>query len=199
MPAAVETRVVELRRQRPLWGQVRVFRRLTREGTEPLPSARRSTGCSSLVRPVCGRDDGHALRRGKDRAGRDPLLNRDTCRLLARDFDGLLALMDALAYTKAARIYDVPTALEVSPLWLGSPCLDALCRRRDGHGKLGERARASCGGRWRSAASWTWPSYDRLFPAQDLLPSALLKLGRQAFVVAPLGEEGLGPGPTVAR
>lgn len=38
MPAAVETRVVELRRQHPSWGHIRIHHQLVREATTPLPS-----------------------------------------------------------------------------------------------------------------------------------------------------------------
>ena len=51
---------------------------------------------------------------GSIHAGLYPLMDGDTCRLLACDFDGSLALLDALAYTKAACSFDVPPALEVS-------------------------------------------------------------------------------------
>ncbi|MGH9045403.1 MAG: TOTE conflict system archaeo-eukaryotic primase domain-containing protein [Acidimicrobiales bacterium] len=44
---------------------------------------------------------------GTVHAGLYPLMNGDTCRLLAWDFDGPMALLDALAYTKAARSFDV--------------------------------------------------------------------------------------------
>jgi transposase InsO family protein len=38
MPAAVEARVCELRRQKPFWGPVRIAHQLAREGVEPIPS-----------------------------------------------------------------------------------------------------------------------------------------------------------------
>ena len=38
MPAAVEARVCELRRQRPFWGPVRIAHQLGREGVDPVPS-----------------------------------------------------------------------------------------------------------------------------------------------------------------
>lgn len=43
-----------------------------------------------------------------------PLLDNDRCHWLAADFDGDTALLDALAYLKAARAYGVTAALEVS-------------------------------------------------------------------------------------
>ncbi|MHB8288652.1 MAG: TOTE conflict system archaeo-eukaryotic primase domain-containing protein [Acidimicrobiales bacterium] len=47
-------------------------------------------------------------------AGLYPLMNGCTCRLLVCDFDEPMAPPHALANTKAARSFDVPTALEVS-------------------------------------------------------------------------------------
>lgn len=38
MPAEIEARVCELRRQHPFWGPVRIAHQLTREGAEPVPS-----------------------------------------------------------------------------------------------------------------------------------------------------------------
>jgi transposase InsO family protein len=38
MPAAVEARVCELRRQHPFWGPVRIAHQLGREGVDPVPS-----------------------------------------------------------------------------------------------------------------------------------------------------------------
>lgn len=43
-----------------------------------------------------------------------PLLDDDRCHWLAADFDGATAMLDALAYLKAARAYGVIAALEVS-------------------------------------------------------------------------------------
>ena len=43
-----------------------------------------------------------------------PLGDDDTCWWVAADFDKEPAMLDALAYMKAARAYQVPAALEVS-------------------------------------------------------------------------------------
>jgi hypothetical protein len=43
-----------------------------------------------------------------------PLLDGDRCWWLAADFDGRTAMLDALAYLKAARAAGAPAALEVS-------------------------------------------------------------------------------------
>lgn len=93
---------------------------------------------------------------GSIHAGLYPLMDGDTCRLLACDFDGSLALLDALAYTKAARSFDVPTALEVSRSGVGvhvwtffTDVVAATTARRVGAGRSSVR-------RSPSAASWTW-------------------------------------------
>ncbi|MBB3100206.1 hypothetical protein FHR83_007926 [Actinoplanes campanulatus] len=43
-----------------------------------------------------------------------PLLTDNSCHFLAADFDGSTAMLDALAYCKAARATGVPAALEIS-------------------------------------------------------------------------------------
>ena len=43
-----------------------------------------------------------------------PLLPDNTCHFLVADFDGPAAMLDALAYVKAARASGVPAALEIS-------------------------------------------------------------------------------------
>jgi len=56
-----------------------------------------------------------------------PLLADSTCTFLAADFDGAGAMLDALAYVKAARAVGVPAALEISQsgrgahTWCSSP------------------------------------------------------------------------------
>jgi len=49
-----------------------------------------------------------------------PLLDGDQCHWLAADFDGPAAMLDALAYMKAARGAGAPAALEVSRSGLGA-------------------------------------------------------------------------------
>jgi hypothetical protein len=51
---------------------------------------------------------------GDTHAGLYPLMPGDVCRLVVADFDGQAALLDALAYLKAARAVDIPASLEVS-------------------------------------------------------------------------------------
>ena len=51
---------------------------------------------------------------GDTAIGLYPLLDADRCHWLAADFDGQAAMLDALAYLKAARAQAVTAALEVS-------------------------------------------------------------------------------------
>lgn len=77
--------------------------------------------------------DGFVL--GDVYAGLYPLLRDNTCRFLVGDFDGPTAMLDALAHTKAARVHDVPTALEVSQSGRGTHVSAFFAgRRRAGHG-----------------------------------------------------------------
>lgn len=106
---------------------------------------------------------------GTIHAGIYPLMSDDRCRLLACDFDGSGALLDALAFTKAARAADVPTALEISRSGTGahvwtffSDAVEATVARRIGAGLLRE-AIAMRG-------ELDLSSYDRFFPSQDYLP-----------------------------
>jgi hypothetical protein len=57
---------------------------------------------------------------GEHHLGLYPLLDRDECRWLAADFDGPAAMLDALAYLKAARTWSVPAGLEVSRSGVGA-------------------------------------------------------------------------------
>jgi hypothetical protein len=108
---------------------------------------------------------------GTIHAGVYPLMSDDHCRLLACDFDGSGALLDALAYTKAARAADIPTALEISRSGTGahvwmffSDAVEATVARRIGAGLLRE-AIAMRG-------ELDLSSYDRFFPSQDYLPKS---------------------------
>jgi hypothetical protein len=83
-----------------------------------------------------------------------PLLDGDRCWWLAADFDGQAAMLDALAYLKAARAVGVPAALEVSRSGVGAHIwifftepITALVAR-----KLGSRL---LGRRWHCAGGWT--------------------------------------------
>ncbi|MBV9871938.1 MAG: DEAD/DEAH box helicase family protein [Frankiaceae bacterium] len=108
---------------------------------------------------------------GDIHAGLYPLTSGDVCRLVVADFDGQAALLDALAYLKAARAIDVSASLEVSRSGTGahvwiffSGNVPASTARRIGAGLLRE-AMALRG-------ELDLASYDRLFPSQDFLPSS---------------------------
>jgi hypothetical protein len=95
----------------------------------------------------------------------------DRCCWLAADFDGSAAMLDALAYLKAARAVGVPAALEVSRSGTGAHAwifftdpVPASVARQLGTGLL--REAIALRGRMDLA------SYDRLFPSQDVLPAS---------------------------
>jgi superfamily II DNA or RNA helicase len=129
---------------------------------------------------------------GDVHVGLYPLLDGDLCWWLAADFDGPMAMLDALAYLKAARAWSVPTALEVSRSGVGahtwvfftSP-VPASTARRLGTALL--REAMAVRGRMDLA------SYDRLFPSQDVLPSG----GVGNLIAAPLHGKGRQDGTTV--
>lgn len=105
--------------------------------------------------------------RGTQHIGFYPLLKNDTCWWVAADFDGAAAMMDALAYVKAARFRGIPAALEISQSGRGAHVwiffTDAI---------PGERARQLGTGLIHEAmglrGSMSLSSYDRLFPSQDV-------------------------------
>ena len=124
----------------------------------------RSTTCLPLTADVIT-----AHLTGEIALGLYPLQTDDTCHWLAADFDGPAAMLDALAYLKAARASAVPAALEVSRSGVGAHVwifftaqVPAGLARRLGIGLL----REAMGIRGRMSLT----SYDRLFPAQDVLP-----------------------------
>jgi hypothetical protein len=97
------------------------------------------------------------------------------------DFDGPTALLDAINYIKAARALQVPAALELSRSGTGAHAwifftapVAAENARRLGTGLLRE-AMALRG-------QMSLASYDRLFPAQDVLPTG----GVGNLIAAPL-------------
>ena len=106
---------------------------------------------------------------GQRHIGLYPLLPGDRTNWLAADFDGRQAMLDSLAYLKAARAQGVPAALEVSQSGLGAhvwvffvDAIGAQEARRLGMGLV--REAMAIRGRMSLAA------YDRLFPSQDVLP-----------------------------
>lgn len=116
----------------------------------------------------------------------------DTCRWLAADFDGPFAMLDALAYLKAARAAAVPAVLEVSRSGEGAHAwvffaeqVPAGSARQLGFGLL----REAMGIRGRMSLA----SYDRFFPSQDVLPAA----GFGNLIAAPLQGRCRARGATV--
>lgn len=129
---------------------------------------------------------------GQKHIGLYPLLPGDRTNWLAADFDGPQAMLDALAYLKAARANAVPAALEVSQSGLGAHVwvffLDAIGAheaRRLGMGLV--REAMAIRGRMSLAA------YDRLFPSQDVLPVG----GFGNLIAAPLQGQCRRRGTTV--
>jgi hypothetical protein len=105
--------------------------------------------------------------RGDLHIGLYPLGDDDTCWWVAADFDKNAAMLDALAYLKAARAYRIPAALEVSQSGRGAhvwiffaQATPASAARRIATSLLGEAIQL------RGSMSLT--SYDRLFPSQDV-------------------------------
>jgi superfamily II DNA or RNA helicase len=129
---------------------------------------------------------------GETHIGLYPLLDGDLCSWLAADFDGPAAMLDALAYLKAARTWSVPAALEVSRSGVGAHAwvfftapVPAEAARRLSTALLRE-AMALLG-------HMNLASYDRLFPAQDMLPSG----GVGNLIAAPLHGKARQDGVTV--
>ena len=130
---------------------------------------------------------------GDAEIGLYPLLDGDRCCWLAADFDGRTAMLDALAYLKAARAAGVSAGLEVSRSGTGAHAwilfatpVPAVTARQIGTGLL--REAMSIRGHMSLA------SYDRLFPAQDVLP-ATGSIGN--LIAAPLHRRHRDHGATV--
>lgn len=107
---------------------------------------------------------------GTRHIGLYPMLPGDLTCWLAADFDGSAAMLDALAYLKAARAVGAPAALEVSRSGVGAHVwiffrdpLPASTARQVGTGLVREALAL----RGRMDLS----SYDRLFPSQDTVPT----------------------------
>jgi superfamily II DNA or RNA helicase len=110
-----------------------------------------------------------------------PLFVDNTCRFLVADFDGQTAMLDALAYIKAARANAVPAALELSQSGRGAhvwvfftDAIPAVVARSVGTVLLHEAMVLR--------DSMDLRSYDRLFPSQDVLPEG----GFGNLIAAPL-------------
>ena len=101
-----------------------------------------------------------------------PLLNDDTCRLLAIDFDEGDWKDDASAFVAACRELSVPAALEVSRSGKGAhvwiffvSAIPAVEARRLGAALISR----TCAGRRQLELS----SYDRFIPNQDRMPAVV--------------------------
>jgi len=110
-----------------------------------------------------------------------PLLPGNTCHFVVADFDGPTAMLDALAYVKAARAGAVPAALEISQSGRGAHvwiffagAVPAAVARAVGTALLHEAMVLR--------GSMDLRSYDRLFPNQDVLPEG----GFGNLIAAPL-------------
>jgi hypothetical protein len=110
-----------------------------------------------------------------------PLLPGNTCQFVVADFDGATAMLDALAYVKAARAAAVPAALETSQSGRGAhvwifftDTLPAVTARAVGTALLHEAMVLR--------GSMDLRSYDRLFPNQDVVPDG----GFGNLIAAPL-------------
>ncbi|WP_243710305.1 DEAD/DEAH box helicase [Micromonospora sp. KC213] len=110
-----------------------------------------------------------------------PLMPGNTCHFVVADFDGPTAMLDALAYVKAARASAVPAALEISQSGRGAHvwvfftgAVSAATGRAVGTVLLREAMVLR--------GSMDLRSYDRLFPNQDVLPEG----GFGNLIAAPL-------------
>jgi hypothetical protein len=111
---------------------------------------------------------------GEIHAGLYPLMEGDGCRLLVADFDGSAALLDALAYLKAARAVDVPVSLEVSRSGVGahvwaffSGTVTASTARRIGAGLLREAMAIRGEPTWRATTGSSRPRIFSQRPARS--------------------------------
>ena len=129
---------------------------------------------------------------GDIRIGLYPMLSGDQTCWLAADFDGSAAMLDALAYLKAARAVGAPAALEVSRSGVGAHVwifftdpVPAATARQLGTALVGEAI--TIRGRMDLRC------YDRLFPSQDVLPGH----GPGNLIAAPLQGKSRKIGTTV--
>jgi superfamily II DNA or RNA helicase len=121
-----------------------------------------------------------------------PMLRGDQTCWLAADFDGQAAILDALAYLKAARAGGAPAAVEVSRSGIGAhvwifftdPVPAATARQL---GTALVREAIAIRGRMDLRC------YDRLFPSQDMLPGQ----GPGNLIAAPLHGKSRKLGTTV--
>jgi len=129
---------------------------------------------------------------GTDHIGLYPMLSGNRTCWLAADFDGQAAMLDALAYLKAARAIGAPAALEISRSGVGAHVwifftepVPAATARQLGTGLV--REAIAIRGRMDLRC------YDRLFPSQDVLPTG----GIGNLIAAPLHGKCRKEGTTV--
>jgi len=129
---------------------------------------------------------------GDTHIGLYPMLSGDRTCWLAADFDGPAAMLDALAYLKAARAVGAPATVEVSRSGVGAHVwifftdpVPAAAARQVGTGLV--REAIAIRGRM------DLHCYDRLFPSQDLL----LGSGPGNLIAAPLHGKSRRLGATV--
>lgn len=121
-----------------------------------------------------------------------PLLNDSSCWFLVADFDGGTAMLDAIAYAKAARGEGVPAAVELSKsgrgahVWVffAAPVTASVARAM---GTVLLREAMVLRG------TMDLKSYDRLFPNQDVMPEG----GFGNLIAAPLQRRYRDDGLTV--
>ncbi|RRD03087.1 helicase [Arachnia propionica] len=129
-----------------------------------------------LTEEVC-----YAHLAGEEFIGFYPLHADSSCGFLAVDFDGSTALLDAIAYLKAAHGAEVPAALEISQsgrgahVWMFFTHLVPAASARAIGLSLLRDAMAQRG-------TMELNSYDRLFPNQDRMPEG----GYGNLIAAPL-------------
>jgi superfamily II DNA or RNA helicase len=126
---------------------------------------------------------------GKHTIGVYPLLEGDTCRFLAVDFDEAEWRADARAFVQSCQELRIPVALEISRSGQGAHAWIFFTDRvpaRDAR-RLGTAIISHTCARTRQL---TLTSYDRLFPNQDRLP----KGGFGNLIALPLQREPRGKG-----
>jgi len=105
--------------------------------------------------------------RGDVHIGLYPLGDDDTCWWVTADFDKQAAMLDALAYMKAARAYQVPAGLEVSQSGRGAHVWIFFAQATSAATARGI-ATSLLGEAFQLRGSMHLSSYDRLFPSQDV-------------------------------
>ncbi|HEX5995713.1 MAG TPA: hypothetical protein VFY84_11275 [Jiangellales bacterium] len=100
-----------------------------------------------------------------------PLLPGNTCHFVVADFDGATAMLDALAYVKAARASAVPAALEISQSGRGAHVwIFSLARSR--RRRRGPSEPPCCTRRWCYVGRWTCGRTTDCSPTRTSYPRA---------------------------